>query len=455
MIYKTFITSAVFLLISTLAFTQDCPANRTQLALTNTWDGPVCADLDVSGGVTITGNAIWNADAMNLYNGSGGTANITINSGGSLTINSGTISLSGRIIINAGGTITVASGASLVANGTGDNQIFGTLNSSGTVSVNGDLAVSAATGGAGTVNITGGTFNVGNPANPHNDNDLQVFGGGHFNVSSGASVYVEADMETRDDTTPGEGHFNIQGSVHVDGNVTIYNTTPNSHLLGGPAGVIDVDGSFSDAECSTYTTGIYAYCSSACNGSNVTCGSTLPVVLKDFSGEQENNIILIEWTTASEIDNDYFTLERLTKDDAFEEVLKVNGHGTTKVMQHYSAYDLKPSPGPNYYRLKQTDFDGKTSYSSLIRIDFASKDFSLNIFPNPAEKDFSTIEVLNTTPLRDHFVEIRNAHGVLVRKLSVTSDETGFISHNLLLDDFSPGLYFISTLHHTIKFVVE
>ncbi len=74
-------------------------------------------------------------------------------------------------------------------------------------------------------------------------------------------------------------------------------------------------------------------------------------------------MVIATWETASEINNDYFTLERAGEDLNFDEVARQNGTGTTKEPQAYSAIDPYPYAGMSYYRLKQTDFDGTSTYS--------------------------------------------------------------------------------------------
>lgn len=453
MVCKTFIASTVFLLMSVITFAQDCPADEDDLADGGTWTGPVCPDIDVDGNISIDGVVHWSAGAIELYNSNpGGTANLVITSTGFLIIGSGTISFSGRIILNAGGTINVQSDGTLTGNGTGDSEIRGTLNSNGTVSIDGDLAIDG-----GTVNVNAGVFNVG--ITPDGDADLQVYNGGKLNVYSGSTVNVEDDFENT--TTSGnpsfadEASFHIEGVINVHGDVNIFATTPSSELVGFAAGTINVDGRFYDDACPyPYANSSFDFC--ACNSlDNVSCSATLPVALVDFSGTQINNVVRFEWTTASEIDNDYFALERLEKNDAFEEITRVNGNGNTQVMHFYVCHDTNPVQGANYYRLKQTDYDGKISYSSLIRVDFASEIFSLNVFPNPAEKEFCTIEILNARPLQQETIGIKNSHGFLVYSHTIASDEKGSISIQLPLADFAPGMYFVSSHSENVKFIVR
>jgi hypothetical protein len=97
----------------------------------------------------------------------------------------------------------------------------------------------------------------------------------------------------------------------------------------------------------------------------------LPVELLEFTGEaQADNINLLQWTTATEINNDYFTLERSEDAINFETVATIGGAGNSSVIRHYHFFDAigKNAPATYYYRLKQTDFDGKFEYFNIVAI---------------------------------------------------------------------------------------
>lgn len=110
----------------------------------------------------------------------------------------------------------------------------------------------------------------------------------------------------------------------------------------------------------------------------------LPIELLSFDAQPNGNIVDLTWTTASEINNDFFTIEKTIDGIHFETVGIVNGAGNSTNIIHYSSQDNLPYIGVAYYRLKQTDFDGNFSYSDLKMVKFeGEKDFSFNIYPNP------------------------------------------------------------------------
>lgn len=99
---------------------------------------------------------------------------------------------------------------------------------------------------------------------------------------------------------------------------------------------------------------------------------SLPVELLNFSGRQEGSKVKLEWNTASEINNDYFVVER--SDEAqvdFDFITKVRSwFSNSSIPLYYDAYDEKPLTGLQYYRLKQVDLDGEFTYSEPVAVTF-------------------------------------------------------------------------------------
>ncbi len=113
----------------------------------------------------------------------------------------------------------------------------------------------------------------------------------------------------------------------------------------------------------------------------------LPITLLSFTGQQENNYIKIKWTTASEINNSGFTIAHSSNGYDFEEITSVSGAGNSESLLQYTFNDLNPNNGTNYYRLQQKDFNGESSYSNLIAVDYHIDE--ITIFPNPCYNSFT------------------------------------------------------------------
>ncbi|GEM_PF-5447054 len=96
---------------------------------------------------------------------------------------------------------------------------------------------------------------------------------------------------------------------------------------------------------------------------------TLPIELLSFSAMKIGRSNEIQWTTLSELNNDYFTVEKANESFNFEMFGIVNGAGNSTECINYFLMDYNVQNAINYYRLKQTDFDGEFKYSSTISID--------------------------------------------------------------------------------------
>ncbi|HTF03223.1 MAG TPA: T9SS type A sorting domain-containing protein [Bacteroidia bacterium] len=126
----------------------------------------------------------------------------------------------------------------------------------------------------------------------------------------------------------------------------------------------------------------------------------LPVELVGFNSECNGNSVLLNWTTASEQNNNYFTVERSEDGVNFRSIGTISGAGNSSQLLNYSFTDTEPTTGTTYYRLRQTDYDGHFTTSSLIVQDQCGNggetvgafsngsDVTINIFA-PAESNYT------------------------------------------------------------------
>jgi hypothetical protein len=99
-------------------------------------------------------------------------------------------------------------------------------------------------------------------------------------------------------------------------------------------------------------------------------GSPLPVELLLFHAEPLDEHVEIKWMTASEINNDFFMIQRSVDAVNFSDLERVEGAGNSTVIRKYTTMDKQPLNGISYYRLKQVDFNGTTSYSDIVPVRF-------------------------------------------------------------------------------------
>lgn len=118
----------------------------------------------------------------------------------------------------------------------------------------------------------------------------------------------------------------------------------------------------------------------------------LPIELVSFYAKKFNNANRIYWEVASEVNNDYFTVERRTDFETWEEIGTINGAGTSSEQRLYAYTDERYAAKINYYRLKQTDFDGKYEYSKIISVDNSDVDRTVVSIVNAMGQEVSANE---------------------------------------------------------------
>ncbi len=132
----------------------------------------------------------------------------------------------------------------------------------------------------------------------------------------------------------------------------------------------EMPGSFSDLNTDngiTVThTGLTGFSEFTLGGDNNT---PLPVELLDFRALPSPDGILLNWSTATETNNDYFTLLHSINGIDFVPLAFIEGAGNSNILLHYQYLDTTPQPGLNYYQLKQTDFDGTFALSPVVALD--------------------------------------------------------------------------------------
>jgi hypothetical protein len=122
----------------------------------------------------------------------------------------------------------------------------------------------------------------------------------------------------------------------------------------------------------------------------------LPVELLTFTATASSNNVDINWSTASETNNHFYTVERSKDLKTFETVARIEGAGNANHTLYYSTKDENPYQGVSYYRLVQNDFDGKQTVYGPLAVNFSGST-DLNIYPNPFENQLTigTSEFLN------------------------------------------------------------
>ncbi len=185
----------------------------------------------------------------------------------------------------------------------------------------------------------------------------------------------------------------------------------------------------------------------------VTLGSTevanpLPVTLVKFEGRLDGSIASLNWKTASEIDNDYFEIQRSSDGLEFIKIGKVAGNGTTNLASEYFFEDRSLLKGNNYYRLKQIDFDGKSSYSSVIVLDYdGSTPLNVFLYPNPTNAQNINLELIN--PSTEYLnIRILDMTGRISLQATISAED---LESNISLkaEELKAGVYVVEVMQGT------
>ena len=174
------------------------------------------------------------------------------------------------------------------------------------------------------------------------------------------------------------------------------------------------------------------------NDVTLTFDAPLPVELLDFNARALDNEVKLDWATTTEINNNFFTIERSNDGRSFQKIASISGNGNSSNFNKYSYLDTAPLNGMNYYRLKQTDFDGKFSYSDIRTIEF-NDGKQLSIYPTMVEQSL-TIES-NAGFDTESEIIVRDMRG---RRLSSFIFPEKAIRKELILNDLIPGNYYIT-----------
>ena len=160
----------------------------------------------------------------------------------------------------------------------------------------------------------------------------------------------------------------------------------------------------------------------------------LPVELTDFTGTATPRGNHLAWTTATELNNDYFNLQRSADGTHWTTLETVLGAGTTETEEHYEFLDRTPPAGLTYYRLEQVDFDGTSTVHHTISVRSTEAEKPVALYPNPVRE---VLHLRAATPAR---VRVLDVTGRVVFDQVLPENAT------LRTADWAPGTYFVSVV---------
>lgn len=242
---------------------------------------------------------------------------------------------------------------------------------------------------------------------------------------------------------PTNGHKSIVAVVKVNNSVVINDVIDASGHKNQERSY--TSSSFTAQDLSTVTVEITPYTSS--NGSGSSCyalrsvgGAPLPVTFGSFTATRNNSTVSLKWETMVESNNRGFSVERYNNDnDTWEEVsfvpsLSSDGNSSTKLTYQYN--DNNNSKDLTQYRIKQTDIDGKSTYTKICAVEGDNQTAKTIVFPNPSSNGIVNVVYPDVTTRN---IVLFDMTGRVIKQWNSFSNTT------LQIDNLTPGIYNLRT----------
>ena len=389
---------------------------------------------------------------------------------GTFTVSGGSVTADGEIKAKDGGTVSLTGGSlsttKLKAEGTG------TLTASGTT-ITTDKIESK---GTATMNLTGGVITVNGEIKAKDSGalnisttvtgtdptkHLKIEDGSNVTISEGANVSGFQDIEF--DNNDGEaatltvtgGSLEILGDIVADGEGDVINVSGGSITVPGDITVGDTDlditisggsitaGSVTDDPPPADPNDISDNISTSGSGFISAGGVTLPVELVRFSSTLADGSAVIDWETATELNNERFLLEKSADGQNFVEVASIKGGGTSSVLLRYQFTDKNLKEGIFFYRLSQFDFDGKSEILGVISLvnNVGIVNSNVMLFPNPISNNRLIASLTGKLVLEEWTATLIDLQGKVIQHKTGHAGQT-VLSMDIPLDLIS-GTYLL------------
>lgn len=302
----------------------------------------------------------------------------------------------------------------------------------------GVITANGADGGNATDGGTGGAGGAGGAGGSSAPNSGGAGGGGqgaHGSCGGGAGAF-------------GAGGVNSisRGTKTYTGTQTSTHGNHGTAGAGGPANIGNIGGAI---PCGGASAGTGTNGSTGCAGAVATDPAgggdgnvVLPIELIDFDVVKNEQTVAVSWVTASEKNNDYFTIQKSQNMTDWASGMYIQGAGNSTSIKQYSYTDYDPYPGVSFYRLKQVDYDGKFSFSPVISIDFTQTDESIfQVYPTRSLGNFNvSFEGRKDEPL---LIVVRNFLGQEFYSKGFILDSNHLIQPIDLSGILAPGIYLV------------
>ncbi|MBN4061630.1 hypothetical protein JYU20_00345 [Bacteroidales bacterium AH-315-I05] len=446
----------------------DAGANTINLA--GNWDNTTVSDLFIEGTSTVIfdGSIAQNINPNNAFSEifnsltiNKTTGDITLGTTSNATVN-GTMTLTSGDIITGANILIMSSSSTLSGGGVSSH-------------VNGNMRHTIAAVGPTTVVFPVGNGIIYRRINLENVNHTSgaaaTYTANMINSSAGALGYTVPGTLVK---VSGIRHWEIvrAGAANfTDARVRLYwggddqvSDLPNLAVAkdDGASNWIDLSGTATGLPASgDILSAVFTTFSKFALANRTGGGNALPIELLSFTAKLNSDKVDLKWVTQTETNNDYYTVERATSsalqtsppgstEGVWETVSEVLGAGNSNEKLEYSAIDKNPYIGISYYRLKQTDFDGKFSYSNIVPVEYypisvANPEIEFIIYPNPSHGDYVNMKSKQSyLPWEEILVVVVDINGrEFYSKVVLTDDKGDFFTAIDPYQKIPPGIYVV------------
>jgi hypothetical protein len=299
-----------------------------------------------------------------------------------------------------------------------------------------------------TINSAGEAYVVGtaSPTFPVSPGAMQSVSGGSAGDYDFFAVQLNADA-----TDYGCGGSTYVGGSDMDYGTLMYDYPSPKVTISNHGGINDTISVSGTSHSMNFPTTPGSYSPNKLNSIadqpvffKLTCvvSNPLAVELISFSGINEGHQNILHWSTASEINNNYFTILKSNNGIDFDSIGIAKGAGNSSQILNYVFTDFKPLTGINYYQLKQTDYNGQNSFSKTIAITNRLANINpIIVTPNPATDEIN-ISGINFNAGDE--IQIANTLGKIIFQNKISESTSNF---KLQILNIAEGAYFIKAIN--------
>jgi hypothetical protein len=262
-----------------------------------------------------------------------------------------------------------------------------------------------------------------------------------FAIYKGATCTLGAPISCNYSSTPGNTGLALVGGGGTSQGQggTVWNNYMN--VIAGDVYLVLVNGFTPSAN--TYTMSFSGTATLGC-----TLPPILPIELLYFNSScDKSDGNTLSWASATETNNNYFTIDKSINGVTWDELAKMPGAGNSTYARYYSIKDIYSGESLSYYRLSQTDYNGKVTHLGVVACD-GKKSSGVKIYPNPTS---DLLNILIQGEEGTTTIKICNVIGQEISSFNVNNNELSAVN----ISSYAKGIYFVevNSKHVQIKLI--